>query len=598
MTSGGLLPRVTLVSRSLYERLRFFEAIRARRIAMGVGLLLLLPSLFIGLSLDDYVLLYYRRSDAILKRGPLDLFAFEHQHWIIDGAGLPWWSTEQSANRFLRPLSSLTHAIDAWLWPNTPWLMHAQSIAWFALCLVLAHRLYARLEGPWVAGVATLFFSLEDVHGVPVSWIANRNAVMATAFGIATLIAHHRARQTRSLRFSALATLLLACSVLSAELGVGTVGYLVAYALCLDEAPILRRVRSLLPALGVLVAYALVYRALGFGTRGLGSYHSPLAEPWEFVRFLPERLALLSASQLGGLYADLWFALSPERRSFMLVAAFAVVFVSAWFLWPTFKARQASRFWVIGALLSAVPTAATTPSDRLLMLVSLGGLAAVAAAIEDAWRNLPAGRAGGAASTSNERYRAGAACIATAVHTVVSGLSLPLRPIEIWLPTYWNDKVDRTLSRAPEIAGKTAIVVQVPTSMVIAQVPVRRIYRGIPRPKHLYWLLAALAPARVERPSPNVLRISPEGGFYNEDLERHYRGLQSPLEAGDRVELSEMTVEVISLTPDGRPAVCDFHFRSSLESPKYDWFAWTDDGLIPFELPSLSGAIDSRVGRL
>jgi hypothetical protein len=597
MTSDGVLSRATLVSRSLYERLRFFEAPRARRIAMALGILLVLPSLFIGLSMDDYVLLYYQRSDALLKRGPLDLFAFEHQHWIIDGAGLPWWSMEQSANRFLRPISSLTHAADAWLWPNTPWLMHAHSIAWFALCLVLANRLYARLEGPWVAGVATLFFSVEDVHGVPVSWIANRNAVMATAFGIAALLVHDRARRARSLPFSVLAALLLACSVLSAELGVGTVGYLAAYALCLDDAPIPRRIRSLLPAIGVLVAYAVVYKALGYGTRGLGSYHSPLAEPWEFVRFLPERLALLSASQLGGLYADLWFALTPGRRSFMLVGAFAVVGISAWFLWPTLKSRRASRFWVIGALLSAVPTVATTPSDRLLMLVSLGGLAAVAAAVEDAWKRLPIRGAGEASGTRDVRYRAGAACVAAVVHIVVSAISLPLRPIEVWIPTYWNDKVDRTLPQTPEIAEKTAIVVQVPTSMVIAQIPVTRIYRDIPRPKHLYWLVAALASARVERLGPNVLRVSPQGGFYNEELERHYRGTQSPLEPGDRIELSEMTVEVVNLTPDGRPAVCDFYFRSPLESPKYEWFTWTPDGLIPFALPSLSETIDSRLGQ-
>jgi len=595
MTSGGFFSGVLRLSQSLYERLRFFEAPRARRFAMAFGILLVLPSLFIGLSLDDYVLLYYRRSDAILKRGPLDLFSFEHQHWIIDGAGLPWWSLEQSANRFLRPLSSLTHAFDAWLWPNTPWLMHVHSIAWFAGCLLLANRLYARFEGPWVAGVATLFFCVEDVHGVPVSWIANRNAVMATTFGIAALMMHDRARRDRSLPHSVGAALLLAGSVLSAELGVGTVGYLVAYALCLDDAPISRRIRSLVPSACVLAAYAVVYKALGFGTSGLGSYHSPLAEPLEFARYLPERLALLVASQLGGLYADLWFALAPDRRAFMIVAAFGVVGVSAWFLWPTFKARPTSRFWVIGALLSAVPTVATTPSDRLLMLVSVGGLAAVAAAVEDAWKRFAT--APEIADSRNARYRAAAACVATLVHTVVSAISLPLRPVEIWLPTYWNNKVDRTLPSDAAITQKTAIVVQVPTSMVISQVPVQRIYQGVPRPKHLYWLLAALSPARIERPAADMLRITPQGGFYNEELERHYRGLQSPLKAGDRIELSEMTVEVISLTPDGRPAVCDFRFRSPLESSNYQWFMWTDDGLVPFELPSPSGAVDSRIGQ-
>jgi hypothetical protein len=200
------------------------------------------------------------------------------------------------------------------------------------------------------------------------------------------------------------------------------------------------------------------------------------------------------------------------------------------------------------------------------------------------------------AGARNARYRAGAACVATVVHTVVSAFSLPLRVGEAFVPVYWNASVDESLPETAEIAKKTVVVVHVPSSVMIAPIPLQRIYRGAPRPQHLYWLLASLAPSRVERLGPNVLRISPEGGFYNEELERHYRGLQSPLKVGERVELSEMTVEVISLLPDGRPAVCDFHFRSPLESPKYEWRIWTPDGLMPFELPSLSKSVDSRVG--
>ncbi len=37
---------------------------------------------------------------------------------------------------------------------------------------------------PWVAGLAGLLFALDDAHGLPAGWIANRNALIAGFFGV------------------------------------------------------------------------------------------------------------------------------------------------------------------------------------------------------------------------------------------------------------------------------------------------------------------------------------------------------------------------------------------------------------------------------
>jgi hypothetical protein len=46
-----------------------------------------------------------------------------------------------------------------------------------------------------------------------------------------------------------------------------------------------------------------------------------------------------------------------------------------------------------------------------------------------------------------------------------------------------------------------------------------------------------------------------------------------------------MTVEIVEVTPHGRPLVCDFHFARSLESERYLWWTWRNDKLVPLALP-------------
>ena len=45
--------------------------------------------------------------------------------------------------------------------------------------------LYRRLMGATAAaGLAALFYAIDDAHGPPVAFLANRNAMMATLFGV------------------------------------------------------------------------------------------------------------------------------------------------------------------------------------------------------------------------------------------------------------------------------------------------------------------------------------------------------------------------------------------------------------------------------
>ena len=78
--------------------------------------------------------------------------------------------------------------VDYALWPDSGVGMHLQSLAWLACLVGLTALVYRRpIAVPLVAGLAALLYALDDAHGMPVAFLANRNAVVAASFGVLSL---------------------------------------------------------------------------------------------------------------------------------------------------------------------------------------------------------------------------------------------------------------------------------------------------------------------------------------------------------------------------------------------------------------------------
>ena len=108
----------------------------------------------------------------------------------------PWWTDPLIKAEFLQPLTVATHRLDYRLWPDSAVLMHAHSLLWCAALVAATAVLYRRLMGPTpAAGVAALLFAVDDAHGGPAGWIANRNALVAATFGVLALLAHDARRR-------------------------------------------------------------------------------------------------------------------------------------------------------------------------------------------------------------------------------------------------------------------------------------------------------------------------------------------------------------------------------------------------------------------
>jgi len=115
--------------------------------------------------------------------------------------------------------------------------------------------------------------------------------------------------------------------------------------------------------------------------------------------------------------------------------------------------------------------------------------------------------------------------------------------------------------------------------------------QGRPTPRRIRTLTAWPSAVEITRLDAGRLRFRIEGGGYSGGLGWLFRGPQSPLFEGEAIRMGRFEASVVELTDDARPAVVDFHFAGSLESPTYRWVQFLDGIYEPFEPPELGQTV-------
>jgi len=359
------------------------HALRSRRIwvaAVLTALVLTLPALWVGWQADDHVhrLYFLGLQEVEMPMSGSNLFDFlrgdaETMQALVDLGVMPWWSLPELRISFWRPITSLTQLADYTFWPNSAMAMHAHSLLWFALVVALAMFVYRRFMGAtWVAGAAGMLFAVDDAHGIPAGWLDNRNALVATAFCLLTLLAHDRWRRDDWQPGAVLAPIFLALSLLSAEFGVATLAYLFSYALFIERGRWQARAGSMLAHAAVASIWLGMYRSRGHGTYGSGFYANPMSEPLHYLSAAAERLPVL-LFDVFSLPVSAPYIFMPAKVQTALALVGVLVFVLILLaLRPMLKQNAVARFWLLGSVLCLAPVAATVPSSRLLLLSGFG----------------------------------------------------------------------------------------------------------------------------------------------------------------------------------------------------------------------------------
>ena len=550
-----------------------------------LAVLLTLPSLSAGLIIDDYfhkVVLQGKGAALGIHRSQLDIFRFFDGDiaQMMDKGLLPWWTYPGLKGAFWRPLTSLTHWADYKLWPDSPPLMHLQSILWYGLLVIAARFLYRRMTGPVpAAGLATILYAISHTHATPVTFLANRNSLPAAICGIVALLAHHRWR--KGWRPGALiGPLMVAVSLLFKEEGIATFAYLFAYALFLEDGRLWKRLSALTPYVLVIVAWRIVWVHMGYGVANVGYYVDPLLQPMQFLHALAERLPRLLYTQLGGDQYVISWIVSPAVVVAIALTVLSVILLA---MWSLLRENRTARFWALGMLLSVIPVCATFDDDRLLIFPGIGAMGLLAMFI---------------LGEKTGRFRKPVVAVSgilVVIHLVLSPIALAGRcavPHLVLGRIFAHLELPQPLDRTVE--HQDIIVVNPPVNFFMTSSLLEMAGRDEPIPRHMRALTSSLLqPVGVRRTDANTIVVTPDWGYLcNINLgDTLFRTERHPLKKGDIVRLPNMTARILSLTRDGRPQTVAFRFSVPLEDPSLRWLQWKDGRSIPFTPPRVGQTV-------
>jgi len=565
-----------------------------------VALLLASTSITVGYSLDDHIhrtLLGIGQPIAGLHGGPLDLFGFATGNaadakLLMDQGIYPWWSDPEVRLHFLRPLASLTHALDALLWPESPLLAHAHNLVWFAASLAAASFAFRRVASLPVALLAFALFALDDVRGPAVGWIANRGAFVVATFGFMAmgLQARAMANGSRRDRWLALASFLLA--LLAGEAAVAIGGYLLAEALFGPATPERGRKERLLalwPFAAVGMVWAGLYAGFGWGASGSDIYLSLSQGLLPFAGNLLTNMGVLLLAQVGPFFwSDFWAMVLPEHRPWYALFLLAWTAPIAWVAVRCWRGDAAVRIGVVGLLFALVPIAATMPQDRLLVNAGWGGALVVALLLRESWnvgwRD--------AQQSAWRRRTAQLVFVAFAVsHLLLAPPLLALRARSMTTIEGAMARADRSLPSGPGVRDLRVYSLQTAFDPLLVYVPMMRASLGQPTARSMRSLYTGPGALELVRDGAASLRLSAPAGFLPTAPERMLRSLAKPFASGDEVALEGMTAEVLTVLSDGRPREVRFVFDRPLEDPSLRWVTWSETRFVPVSIPPIGGRL-------
>lgn len=545
---------------------------------MAVVIGLTVPSLATGLALDDLLHRAFveRHQAGLLPNAPAwDMFrvtggdpgavAEAIQHGLV-----PWWTHPELRLGFFRPLAGTSHYLDYSLWPDATWWMHLQNVGWYLALVALWMRVARRLvvSDLWVPVLAGLLFAIDEAHAPVVGWIAQRNALLAAVFGLASLWAHLRWRDERWRPGLPVSLFALMLALASSEAAIAMWGYFLAHAIIAERGGWRRRVGGLLPSVVLLVVYRVLYDHMGYGAYGAGAYVDPGREPLTFLSAVGERLPVLWSALVAPVSAD---GAAGDDRVLALGALVTIVLTAV--SWPRLVRDRWARMMVLGSVLALVPACAVVPGDRMLLIPGLGLSLWLAQILRDIWP---------------PRFR-GARGIASAVvlvavvgiHVITAAVRFPGR----------TEQMQRDLDRRQRqvVEATQRALLQGPGDLVLVNTPSYYfgLYRGR-EPEDRVLVLGATPKAVVlGRPAVDQLVLQPVDGFFRDPVSALLRGRDHPFHVGDAAQLPGVKVEVRRVTADGHPRDVLYTFDRSVDELRL--VAWQDGELVKVPLPPLHG---------
>lgn len=582
------------------------------------AVLIMLPALRLGLVADDLpqrmiALTPDRVPTRIYDTGiPLDSGSFstvlrdfffgcyrdrQRAALALNYGILPWWTPDSLRLGLWRPVTAFTHWLDYRLYPDSPALMHAHNIAWFAAAVFLVTVLYRRLMGQgWAAGLAGVLFLLDGNTYFPVAFVANRGFILSLCLGLACLYQHHRwrARQRRS--GLVLSALFLALAVFANEGGASTLAFVIAYAVVFEQGRLFRRALTVLPALLILVVWRIVYTLLGSGVFSVGGYIDPSREPLLFAREVLPRAVVLLAGQLTHLAPDLMLAVKPSLHPLATALCGFVVAAALLMFVLLLRADKAAMFWLVVMLLAAIPAATVVPLSKNLGFVAVGAYGLIASFVADMFSR----SSWSPAHLSSRPLAGGAAALLLLVHGpgALAGRLLVTAGLG---PAFQGLSQVSDIDYPPGVENQDVVVINSPSMLALAYTPFTEAYSNQPLPRSLRTLVPGCTSFDLERAdektliiqskTPNIFScddVGPVHPLYAVRFSNVFLGELS-FKQNQQFERGPMVAEILQLDATRMPSRVAFRFKGSLDSSAFCWmqFNWRTGSHQPFAIPAI-----------
>jgi hypothetical protein len=171
------------------------------------------------------------------------------------------------------------------------------------------------------------------------------------------------------------------------------------------------------------------------------------------------------------------------------------------------------------------------------------------------------------------------------VHLALAPLALVYRAAYPFGPPHMSKPFYLPATMPDEVKDQDLIVVNPPSPLHAGYFLVMGELEGRVLPRHLRCLATGLTPMTVYRQDERTIVIRPRHGFMPWLLDRLVRNERHPMSVGDRVELTGMTTQVLSINAEGQPTAAEFCFDVPLEHPSLRWLCWREGQFEPFVPP-------------
>jgi hypothetical protein len=548
---------------------------RALWLALVVALGLAAPSLGAALYCDD-ALFVARLENALPSPRPGPLWLYTLATGGSENLTPYWWTAPELRIAFFRPLASGLLALDHAFFGRAPLPYHVHSIAWFLASVLMAGLLLRRLLSPRAGALATLLFAVSPMHSMVASWPAARHVAISATLGFLALLLHVRARETK--RAPAAAVLAMAVALLSSEVALGVLAFVVSYEVFGRDDARAARLKAALPCVVLATLYIVAYGAMGYGVTASGDYADPIKSPLSYLRNVPRHVGPLAFSTFFGVPSESSVAFPAIVPMTLLLGAMgtlvaALLLRRAWRLAQE-EDRRALRWLLPGAALATLPGLSGIVGDRALFVPSLGITAALAIIILNAARRDAAGRR---------------PVIALVGVSWLLLFQLPLGSLSFFAQAVAFMKSSRAAAdvvRAADLptsdspSGRAARVFGIgiadPTIGMYLQ-PVRVVNGGAAQETTM--LTVSLHDHVVTRSADRTLVIQiVDGSLLESGFETVVRPRSLPLHEGDVVTIGETRIVVVA-AKDGAPTRLAVEFDRPLDDPSLAIVIWKQGAL-------------------